>query len=415
VLKGSTYADVYAMLGDGNTIAWLTETVAVCRGEGRAYGYSDILDNVCSVYFYADGKNMVALARSPEALLEISDSVLRLLTVSAVHQVEVWGTKGESSYSHFAAPSLAYLMEQCQDLKALTLYRLRSLDETYCRVLGTYSRPDLEINFIACTVTTVGTRALTEVLGRNQGPTKILGCAIDNSVLANGLRGNSRLQYLSPHLLSNRDDGNQNLLVIADALKENKGLVDLDLTHDFTMTDETWDAVCDSLKTHPTLEVLNLRSIQTFEDPLDPAVIMSRIQALVDMLKANMSLHTIYLSIRYREKELYRGSVIPYLETNRLRPRLLAIQKALPIPYRVKVLGRALLAVRTDPNHFWMLLSNNAEVAFPSTRTATTPTANLPTPASTVSADNAYPVASTVLPAANVAALASGQKRKACP
>jgi hypothetical protein len=29
--------------------------------------------------------------------------------------------------------------------------------------------------------------------------------------------------------------------------------------------------------------------------------------------------------------------------------------------YRVKVLGRALLAVRTDPNRFWMLLSGNAD------------------------------------------------------
>ena len=36
------------------------------------------------------------------------------------------------------------------------------------------------------------------------------------------------------------------------------------------------------------------------------------------------------------------------------------------------MLRRALLAVRTDPNWFWMLLSGNAEVAFPST------TASLP-------------------------------------
>jgi hypothetical protein len=226
------------------------------------------------------------------------------------------------------------------------------------------------------------------------------------------LRGNSRLQYLSPHLLSNRDDGNQNLRVIADALKENKGLVDLDLTHDFTMTGETWDAVCDSLKTHPTLEVLNLRSIQTFEDPLDPAVIMSRIQALVDMLKANMSLHTIYLSTRYSEKELYRGSIIPYLETNRLRPRLLAIQKALPIAYRTKVLGRALLAVRTDPNRFWMLLSGNADVAFSSTTATTTAVASLPTSTYVAANENGAPVVAT---ASSVVASAASQKRKAYP
>ena len=121
---------------------------------------------------------------------------------------------------------------------------------------------------------------------------------------------------------------------------------------------------------------------------------------------------------RYSKHELFRESVIPYLETNLFRQRLLAIQKARPIAYRAKVLRQALLAVRTDPNRLWMLLSGNAEVAFPSTTTTTTPAANLPTPASasafgaTGGATN--PVAAGN-PAANIAAPASGQKRKMCP
>jgi hypothetical protein len=79
----------------------------------------------------------------------------------------------------------------------------------------------------------------------------------------------------------------------------------------------------------------------------------------------------------------FRGSVIPYLEANRLRPRLLAIQKLRPIAYRAKVLGRALLAVRTSPNRFWMLLSGNAEVAFLSTTATTTAATSIPVPAAT--------------------------------
>jgi hypothetical protein len=77
-----------------------------------------------------------------------------------------------------------------------------------------------------------------------------------------------------------------------------------------------------------------------------------------------------------------------------LRPRLLAIQKTRPIPYRAKVLGRALVAARTDSNSFWMLLSGNAEVASPSATAA----ANLPTPAT---------VAATGTPTANVADVAA--------
>jgi hypothetical protein len=128
----------------------------------------------------------------------------------------------------------------------------------------------------------------------------------------------------------------------------------------------------------------------------------------VDMLQVNRSIHTILLRDYYEEHEMFRTSVIPYLETNRLRPRLLAIQKTRPIPYRAKVLGRALLAVRADVNSFWMLLSGNAEVAFPST---TAVVANLSTPAAADVADVAPVVAAA---ASNIVAPAAGQKRKAC-
>jgi hypothetical protein len=81
----------------------------------------------------------------------------------------------------------------------------------------------------------------------------------------------------------------------------------------------------------------------------------------------------------YYGQKLYVESVIPYLETNRPRTRLLAIQKTLPQEYRAKVLGRALLAIRTDPNRFWMLLSGNAEVAFSPTTATTAAAVSLPT------------------------------------
>jgi hypothetical protein len=222
------------------------------------------------------------------------------------------------------------------------------------------SRPDLEIVLDLCKIMSAGASALAEVLGRNQGPTKLDSCGIDNFVLANGLRGNSSLKSLIPRISYSPENGNQELLAIAGALKENKGLVSL--TCGFTMSDEEWDAVCDSLETHPTLEVLDLRSREGF---MAPAELKSRIQALADMIKVNMSIHTIHLHTQYRQHELFKESVIPYLETNRLRLRVLAIQKTPPQAYRAKVLGRALVAVRTDPNRFWMILSGNAEVAFP--------------------------------------------------
>ena len=56
------------------------------------------------------------------------------------------------------------------------------------------------------------------------------------------------------------------------------------------------------------------------------------------------------------------------------------------------MLGRALLATRTDVNCFWMLLSGNAEIAFSSMTAPTTPTVNLPTPATVADPVNAAPV-----------------------
>jgi hypothetical protein len=332
--------------------------------------------------------------------LEICDVVLRLLAVSVVHSLVIDESVCPDGVL-INAPSLAYLMEQCQSLKVLKLVGLE-MDENHCRVLGAYSRPDLEILLDRCTITSAGASTLVEVLGRNQGPTKLDSCKIDILVLANGLRGNSRLKSLRPRLSGNYDVGNRQVLQMAGALKENRGLVDLDLWHDFTMNYKTWNAVCDSLKTHPTLEVLDIRTSGSVGvATLAPSMIISRIQALVDMMKVNVSIHTIHLDPHYSEHELYRGSVIPYLETNRFWPRLLSIQKTCPSTYRAKVLGLALLCARTDVNRFWMLLSGNTEVAFPSSTTAIAAAAILPMPttASATSTANAAAAATSVMSA----------------
>jgi hypothetical protein len=111
----------------------------------------------------------------------------------------------------------------------------------------------------------------------------------------------------------------------------------------------------------------------------------------------NTSIHTLYLDYRYSQHELYRESVFPYLETNRFRLRVRAIQKSCPFVYRAKVLGQALFAARIDPNRFCMFLLGNAEVAFPSTTATTTPATrtNLPAPSTATATSNTAAVAVT--------------------
>jgi hypothetical protein len=364
--RAFTYADVYDMLGNRFTLAWLTPHVAVIRNHAVVRNSWNQLNGSRRFYFMVDGKKIDVLARTPEHLLQICDVVLQLLAASVgVHSVILNGSN--CRHELINAPSLAYMMEQCQSLKTLSLHNVGTLDEDQIRVIGTLSRPGLEIELKHCTLTSAGTSALVEVLRRNQGPTNLAYCRIDNSILANGLRGNSRLKSLIPRISNNNEDGNREVFAVAGALKENKGLVSLDLYHGFEMSLETWYVVCDSLETHPTLEILYLRSRQPSFYQAVP-----RIQAILDMLRVSTSIHTIHVPYRYSQHDLFRGSVVPYLETNGHRLRVREIQKTRPIAYRTKVLGRALLAVRTDPNLFWMLLSGNAEVSFPS---RTTPSA----------------------------------------
>jgi hypothetical protein len=425
--RAFTYSDLYAMLGNQRPVVWLTPHAAVTRNVMFGIiAWEHQLGRSCRFSFSADGKQIVAVARSPEHLLEICDVVLRLLALSVLHSVHLHNCISPGLIIN--APALMYLMEQCQSLKFLLLENLE-IDENHCRVLGAYSRPDLVIVLDLCTISNAGASALAEVLGRNQGPTRLEWCHNDNLVLAVGLRGNSRLKSLNPRISRSPEDGNRDLLAIAGALRENKGLVRLDLTYNL-MTAETWGAIRDSLKTHPTLEILSLHTADLAE-----AELKSRIQVLEDMLKVNISIQTILLSSRYNQDEIFRELLIPYLETNRLRGRVRAIQRTRPIAYRAKIVGRALLAVRTDPNRFWMPLSGNAEVAFPSTTATTAPATNLPTPIIVAASANAAGVAATTATltstatvtdtriastagasaTANVATPTACQKRKARP
>jgi hypothetical protein len=367
-VRAFTYADLYAMLGNRKTVLWLTpHAVVVRRDEEVVYAWW-MLGESRRFYLNVDGKGIVVLARSPEDLLEICDVISRLLAASVAQSVCLGDQCLSSDYAPVNATTLANMMEQYHSLKALTLGGT-VLDDDHIRVLGTFCRPNLEIKLKFCTFTSAGLSALVEVLGRNQGPTNLYCCYIDNAFLADGLRGNTSLKSLRPCFSHELNIGNQELFAIAGALKGNKGLVDLEFRHTFRISDEAWDAFCDSLKTHPTLQTMELRSAHP---PLALAVLTSRIQALVDMLKVNMSIHAKRLRAQYIEHELFRGSVIPYLETNLLRRRVLAIKKTLPVAYRAKVLGKALLAVRTDSNRFWMLLSGNSEIVDFASTTATT-------------------------------------------
>jgi hypothetical protein len=214
--RAFTYVDLYAMLGNRKMIAWLTPHAAVVSGYGRAHLSTLFLQDFYNFRLIVNGKEIHAmvLTFSSAAFSETFDVVRRLL-LADVREVYELDLRYCNQYDEtfFSAASLAHLMEQCQNLKALKLEKV-FLDEDRFRVLGASSKPGLDIELKHCQIRGAAA-VLAEVLGSNQGPTKLDCCYMDYSVFATGLRGNSRLKSLKPFITDRSVVCNQEVLVIA--------------------------------------------------------------------------------------------------------------------------------------------------------------------------------------------------------
>jgi hypothetical protein len=89
------------------------------------------------------------MARSLEALSVSADVVRRLLLTNAGEVSELaFSNDGLSVRELFNAPSFAYLMEQCQNLKALTLERIHLKKNIACAWGFFEARPRDHTDFV---------------------------------------------------------------------------------------------------------------------------------------------------------------------------------------------------------------------------------------------------------------------------
>jgi hypothetical protein len=257
-----------------------------------------------------------------------------------------------------------------------------ALSDDQCLALGTMSRLDVELNLNWCSLADDAAGAFVECLQSDRGPVGLHSCGIGGQIIANALAGDSRVTRLEP---DNRTDDDADYAFLFRALANNRGLVDLDL-EDVSISDENWAILCESLQAHPTLTCLNL--IDTSPNPFDDdddddddndndsdeddSSLMPdeqktrRTRVLAEMMQQNTVLHTIHLSERERDVQLCTEDILPYLETNRYRPRVLGIKKA-HLLIRRNLLGLALQteSVRNKSNRIWMFLSGNQDVVVP--------------------------------------------------
>jgi hypothetical protein len=352
-----------------NNIVWMGETVFVQFGSFSVDAIDVPVQRPLTIRlenaFGSYPMEVRALAGS-DGVSRVCDCLLQLLSTST--QTTDVRLTGQGTMP-ISSSSLLKFLQQTSNLQRLRLSTFTLLEDQ-CGVLAatpniTNNGSPLEIELCYCKLYDVrATDALVEAIRQNRGPTKLERCEMDTLGLADALRGNDSVKALT--LRGSYGNAANDLVAIralAHALEDNHGLVRLDMSNRVIST-ENWKALCQSLQTHPTLEVLILRTTTSSIDRRDPGFKdrrTSRMRHLEEMLKVNTVMHTIDLESTECDKALLQQSIRPRLERNLYRPRVCAMKQADSLR-RAKLLGQALKSKQWSPDALWMFLSQNEDI-----------------------------------------------------
>jgi hypothetical protein len=365
---GITWEDFCRFLGR-YTLVWMGPGVYAFAGYIDHPGYRSVVklgsrkprDRLLCVYA-ATGLETAA------ATTATCDFVVHLLATSKEDGARIVASPNTSV--PISGPGISHFFQESHaNLRSVTLENPALNEEQIGALATTESRPDMELILHACSLLDDNGchAAFVECLHRDRGPTQLILCKIDCHILAAALEGNSRVTRLCESVIG--DDAGKG--VIFRSLAANKGLVELDL-YSCSIIDENWTILCQSLKGHPTLTSLDLRDtnprvLNGARIELSDEQRAQRTRVLAAMVQENRLLFTIYLMPYDVDAQIYEETILPYLETNLYRPRVLGIKKA-DIALRRPLLGLALQtkSVRKKSNLLWMFLSGNQDVVLQS-------------------------------------------------
>jgi hypothetical protein len=250
--RGVTWEDFCRFLHD--KLVWMTPHVYISCLRIYSTGYEWVLvlggsDTRTRMCVRVRSGSAAAAAAAP------CDFAVRLLAASELRSVYIRGI-----YTMVPPPvsgeTLSLFFQGSRSCLRQVTLELMALSEDQCRALATMSRLDVELNLRICRLADddAAERAFVDCLQRDKGPIQLSGCQIASRILADALTGDSRVNKLALNGLTANAEG-----VVYRALANNRGLVDLDLA-DWTMSDENWTILCESLKAHPTLTSLDLHN-----------------------------------------------------------------------------------------------------------------------------------------------------------
>jgi hypothetical protein len=349
-----------------NKFVWMAPGACIVSSSYRATGlYPVVVEVGANDHDSAGIRVRVKPGTSIRTSAATCNFLIRLLAISEQRAVNLQGFG--RALSPIDGPALSHFFEHGREnLRAVTL-RGMIFNEEHVRVLAAPSHQKVEVALRECRFSDGDSsqNALLQWLQSSRGPTELYRCVIDSDVVMEALRGNSRLRRLLLCLDKALTTGDAELSFIFRALAEDRGLTEFDAFW-YSISDENWTLLCQSLQKHPTLTSLGLActgpKVPADKTELSMERKSSRTRALADMLQTNTILHTVRLFPGEYDERIYTESIEPRLETNMYRPRVLAVKKeADDRPFRQKVLGRALNCVKSNPNLVWMFLSGNVD------------------------------------------------------
>ena len=353
----------------GHKIVWISENsyLDICRlgGFGGIINYSRVLCVDADVEI-GDHSRFEVWAASTVQTSTACHILYRLLATSGARMIESQSTCHPGSVRPdcpFPGIAISQLIEQCSSLTHLYLNGF-TLDEEMVHALWAGAVTNIEIALDKCTMNTSGTNALVESMQRNLGPTRILLCDIPTDNLADGLRGNCNVKILELRRREHITDGD--MLYLVQSLSQNQGLEQLVFgLHAFC--DDNLSELCQSIATHPTLELMNVSSQNQILPggneravPLSETQKTRRAKMLLEMLKVNTVLRGITMSTQDYNQQIIHDEIFPRLVINQYRPRVREIRTQ-DHSLRAKLLGRALYSVNGKPSIIWLFLSSHKE------------------------------------------------------
>jgi hypothetical protein len=353
------WKDLRAVLTDDVTpkVLWITEH-AFIKVNGQGHFHVTLNECVTASFQEASGLEQSLFLVHPDRTnatisLGVAGVFWRAITTSNCVQLRIGNCYSEYEANSLVLPSAPLLSKFLRGNLSLRHLEFDDyiFEEEHCRALATLQRTDLKVKFTYCTIQPRNEEPFIEWFRNSQVVTELECCTMESSILS-ALSGNISVKKIAIF-----EPSAEEIRSLAWALQDNLGIEHLCL-NDPDFGEATWSLFFGLLATHPRIKLLTLR--EGWTPNLSAESKRSVMNAILQMLRLNTVVHTIELPDQINNEAMYQNAILPRLQMNRtsFEVQRQAVKRADP-SIRPQLLGRALHAVRCNPNLVFQFLSEN--------------------------------------------------------